>query len=91
MAKKPPSAFDRSAAHGNEDEPAPWRKTDRITKRSQLSSMPMTSLKQTDANRRNALRSTGPTSDAGKARSRQNASTYVPGNERASRSFIQVW
>ena len=33
----------------------------------------MTSLKQIDANRRNALKSTGPTSEAGKQRSRQNA------------------
>jgi hypothetical protein len=33
----------------------------------------MTSLKQIDANRRNALKSTGPTSEAGKERSRQNA------------------
>ena len=33
----------------------------------------MTSLKQIDANRRNALKSTGPTSEVGKERSRQNA------------------
>jgi hypothetical protein len=33
----------------------------------------MTSLKQIEANRRNALKSTGPTSDAGKAHSRRNA------------------
>jgi hypothetical protein len=33
----------------------------------------MTSLKQIEANRRNALMSTGPTSEAGKERSRQNA------------------
>ncbi len=33
----------------------------------------MTSLKQLEANRRNALKSTGPTTDAGKQRSRQNA------------------
>jgi hypothetical protein len=68
LAGKPPVAFDRWA-HGSEDEPAPCRKTDRIKKRSQLGSMPMTSLKQTDANRRNALKSTG------KASSRRNAST----------------
>jgi hypothetical protein len=35
--------------------------------------MPMTSLKQIEANRRNALKSTGPTSEAGKQRSRRNA------------------
>jgi hypothetical protein len=35
--------------------------------------MAMTSLKQIEANRRNALKSTGPTSEAGKARSRRNA------------------
>jgi hypothetical protein len=35
--------------------------------------MAMTSLKQIEANRRNAHRSTGPTSDSGKARSRRNA------------------
>jgi hypothetical protein len=33
----------------------------------------MTSLKQIDANRRNALKSTGPTSEVGKERSRRNA------------------
>ena len=33
----------------------------------------MTSLKQINANRRNALKSTGPTSEVGKERSRQNA------------------
>jgi hypothetical protein len=33
----------------------------------------MTSLKQIEANRRNALKSTGPTSEAGKERSRRNA------------------
>jgi hypothetical protein len=33
----------------------------------------MTSLKQIEANRRNALRSTGPTTEAGKRRSRRNA------------------
>jgi hypothetical protein len=33
----------------------------------------MTSLRQIEANRRNALKSTGPTSEAGKARSRRNA------------------
>jgi hypothetical protein len=33
----------------------------------------MTSLKQIEANRRNALKSTGPTSEAGKQRSRRNA------------------
>jgi hypothetical protein len=35
--------------------------------------MAMTSLKQIEANRRNALKSTGPTSEAGKERSRRNA------------------
>jgi hypothetical protein len=33
----------------------------------------MTSLRQIEANRRNALRSTGPTTEDGKRRSRQNA------------------
>ena len=33
----------------------------------------MTSFRQIDANRRNALKSTGPTTDAGKRRSRRNA------------------
>lgn len=33
----------------------------------------MTSLKQIEANRHNALKSTGPTSEAGKERSRRNA------------------
>ena len=33
----------------------------------------MTSLRQIQANRRNALRSTGPTTEAGKERSRRNA------------------
>jgi hypothetical protein len=40
---------------------------------SQLSSMAMTSLRQIEANRGNALKSTGPTSEAGKERSRRNA------------------
>ena len=35
--------------------------------------LPMTSLKQIEANRRNALKSTGPTSEQGKMRSRRNA------------------
>jgi hypothetical protein len=35
--------------------------------------MAMTSLKQIEANRRNALKSTGPTSETGKERSRRNA------------------
>ena len=35
----------------------------------------MTSRKQEAANKRNALQSTGPTSDAGKAASRMNAAT----------------
>jgi hypothetical protein len=35
--------------------------------------MAMTSLKEIEANRRNALKSTGPTSEAGKERSRRNA------------------
>jgi hypothetical protein len=35
--------------------------------------MAMTSLKQVEANRRNALKSTGPTSEVGKDRSRRNA------------------
>jgi hypothetical protein len=35
--------------------------------------MAMTSIKQIEANRRNALKSTGPTSEAGKERSRRNA------------------
>jgi hypothetical protein len=33
----------------------------------------MSSLRQIEANRRNALKSTGPTTDAGKRRSRRNA------------------
>jgi len=33
----------------------------------------VTSLRQIEANRRNALKSTGPTTDAGKYRSRRNA------------------
>ena len=33
----------------------------------------MTSFRQVEANRRNALRSTGPTTEDGKRRSRQNA------------------
>jgi hypothetical protein len=36
-------------------------------------SIAMTSLKQVEANRRNALKSTGPTTKAGKQRSRRNA------------------
>jgi hypothetical protein len=38
-----------------------------------MSNVPVTSLKQIDANRRNALKSTGPTTAEGKLRSRSNA------------------
>src|SRR5215472_2426629 len=38
--------------------------------------MAMTSLKQIEANRRNAHRSTGPTSEGGKERSRRNATRH---------------
>src|SRR5215472_10712969 len=38
-----------------------------------MSQLPMTSLKQIEANRRNASKSTGPTTAAGKRRSRCNA------------------
>jgi len=45
-----------------------------IAKRSQFRDpAPMTSLKQIEANRRNALKSTGPRSENGKQRSRRNA------------------
>src|SRR4051812_19852942 len=45
-----------------------------ITKRTQFSyQAPMTSLKQIEANRRNALKSTGPTSEDGKQRASRNA------------------
>jgi hypothetical protein len=46
----------------------------KITKRSQIRSQhPMTSLKQIEANRRNAMKSTGPKTEAGKEHSRRNA------------------
>jgi hypothetical protein len=38
-----------------------------------MSNVPVTSLKQIDANRRNALKSTGPITAEGKLRSRSNA------------------
>ena len=51
---------------------------------------PMTSLKQIEANRRNALKSTGPRTEQGKHRSRQNAlrhsltaETVIPALENA--------
>jgi hypothetical protein len=48
-----------------------------MTKRSQLrTSLPMTSLRRIEANRRNALKSTGPTTDAGKRRARRNATRH---------------
>ena len=66
--------------------PALWLKThplppsptkidqSKIMKRSQIKEQrPMTSLKQIEANRRNALRSTGPKTEAGKEQSRRNA------------------
>jgi hypothetical protein len=37
----------------------------------------MTSIRQLEANRRNAIRSTGPTTEAGKHRSRRNAVRHV--------------
>jgi hypothetical protein len=49
------------------------RRTDKTTKRSQCEAEPMTSLRQIEANRRNARLSTGPVSEEGKRRSRQNA------------------
>src|SRR5262249_50109860 len=46
----------------------------KVTKRSQIRSQhPMTSLKQIEANRRNAMKSTGPRTEAGKEQSRRNA------------------
>jgi hypothetical protein len=46
----------------------------KITKRSQIRKQhPMTSLKQIEANRRNAIKSTGPKTEAGKEQSRRNA------------------
>ena len=49
------------------------RGSDKTTKRSQFEAEPMTSLRQIEANRRNARLSTGPISEEGKRRSRQNA------------------
>src|ERR1700747_3136913 len=45
----------------------------KTTKRSQCEAEPMTSLRQIEANLRNARLSTGPISEEGKRRSRQNA------------------
>ena len=60
--RETPSAIGRSANEA------------RMTKRSQLSRWPsMTSFRQIDANRRNARKSTGPTTEEGKQRSRCNA------------------
>jgi len=44
-----------------------------MTKRTHSNRFSMTSLKQIEANRRNALKSTGPTTPEGKERSRRNA------------------
>src|SRR5262249_40378800 len=51
-----------------------WTDTTKITKRSQFGSeLPMTSYRQIEANRRNALKSPGPRTEAGKEVSRRNA------------------
>src|SRR5271169_5360772 len=55
-------------------EPTRLHPTRKITKRTRFEARsPMTSLRQIEANRRNARLSTGPVTEGGKKRSRQNA------------------